>query len=391
MLASRSAKDEEVEATNGDLEAMREELFLAVEAKRIASNRLEDMRQELEATQRRCERDSYASMEGQRSTAAQSGLSAAEAQKNEEKMRNAVEERNVLQHTLEWKEVQWKSKMEHLELEYNELKRRQHDEVARIKKGGDDTTAEFKRKVDALEQEKAFLAHNSNGTSSDASGASDSAAGGVGWLGLLRCPTRLADSGSLSSGGSGVMHATHCREVSWQLLGILPSTIALLCEVPGLKVIDITVGARTTWGEALQGSLVVSLLSSPQSAAWLRRAIVTHQNLASLDGSPGDVPGFAVHTLGQLEFRDGGGVPFESSVTVAHLPSEPRLGKAATVIVVVEPLAKPPKPVRPQGGRRSAVGGTREGSAIMSTVGGASVVSDNIQPSDSASNIAMRY
>jgi len=139
------------------------------------------------------------------------------------------------------------------------------------------------------------------------------------------------------------------------------------------------------------GTLVVALLASPTSAAWLRRAIVTHQNLASLEGSPGEVPGFAVHALGQLEFRESSGRPFEASVTVAHLPAEPRLGKAATVAVVVEPLLRKGRPERGDGGRRGqgSSHGVRAGSAVMSQA--ASAVSDDVLPSDSASNIAARY
>jgi len=380
----------EVPKDNTDVEALKHELFLAVEAKRIASNRLEDMRQELEATQRRCEqtaselrllRQKTESMEGQLNN-----RDSSEIKELTSRVQNAEEQRNVLQHTLEWKEVQWKSKMEHLELEHAELKRRQEGEVAKLKKQLDDTISDFKRKLDAAEQEKAALAR-SGGLGSGASGSV--AAGGL--LALLRCPTRLADSGGTSY-SSGATDAAHCREVGWRLLGLVQGAMALLCEVPGLKVLDVTEGAKTTWGEGLAGSLVVSLLASPTSAAWLRRAIVTHQNLASLEGSPGEVPGFAVHTLGQLEFRDGGGRPFESAVSVAHLPVEPKLGKAATVVVVMEPLAKAEPARKPGGSRRSALGGgTRAGSAVLSVAGGASVVSDDVLPSDSASNIAARY
>jgi len=375
---------------NAELDALKHELFLAVEAKRIASNRLEDMRQELEATQRRCDqttaelkllRTKYDSMEGQLSKG--SGAAEAEVKDLKGKLRQAEEERNVLQHTLEWKEVQWQSKMEHLEFEHAELKRRQEAEVANLKKQLDDTVADYKRKLEDAEREKAVLACSAN------SGGGQ-AAGGGGLLAFLRCPSRAeAASPSTTTGSNDPMH---CREVGWRLLKLVPTGMALLCEVPGLRVLDVTEQAKVTWGEGLAGSLVVSLLASPTSAAWLRRAIVTHQNLASLEGSPGDVPGFAVHQLGRLEFRDGGGQTFDSSVTVVHLPSEPKLGKAPTVVVIMEP-ALAPKPTRRAGGsRRSAIGGgTRAGSAVMSAVGGASVVSDDVLPSDSASNIAARY
>mmetsp|Transcript_14090 Transcript_14090/g.30591 ORF Transcript_14090/g.30591 Transcript_14090/m.30591 type:complete len:819 (-) Transcript_14090:50-2506(-) len=389
-----------MESTSRDtasLEATKRELFLAREAKRIAGNRLEDMRQELEATRRRCDqhaselktlKEQYASMEGKLSDP---GITVQEVDQLRESISKATEEKNLMQHTLEWKEVQYKSKLEHLELEHHELKRRHRDELAQVKKQSEDALADCKRKMEAMESEKA-LSRSLGGASSSTSSADPAASGPLAWLAALRCPTRLEAGQSLSTSS---LDAVHCREVGWQLLSIVPSTIALLCEVPGLKILDNTEGARMAWGESLGGSLVVSLLFSPQSAAWLRRAIVTHQNLAALDGSPGSVPGFAVHTLGQLEFRDAHGQPFEAAVTVAHLPAEVKPNSsAALVIVVVEPLAKRAKPSQSRGGRRSGVGGMpvgRAGSAVLSAAGGASVVSDDVLPSDSASNIAMRY
>lgn len=381
-----------------DAEAIKQELFRALEARRIASNRLEDMRLELEATQRRCEQSTaelrqIRDQQSHGSIGDSTGVSSAELEELRERLRNTVEERNVLAHTLEWKEVQWKSKIEHMELEHAELKRRQDQEVAALKKKLDDTVVDFKRKLDAAEQEKAHLAQSMQAAA--AAAPQPAAPGPVNWLALLRCPSRQAPEGSHGSGyptfQGSPMDPAHCREVGWQLLTMVPTVIALLCDVPGLKVLGVSDGAKATWGEALVNSLVVSLLASPTSAAWLRRAIVTHQNLAALEGSPGEVPGFAVHALGQLEFRDASGRPFESSVTVAHLPAEPKLGKAPTVVVVVEPLNKGKKPHHGGDGQSRRAGsafGTRSAAGHSTAM---SVVSDDVLPSDSASNIAARY
>lgn len=388
------AQAQEDEQQKIDVDILKQELFSANEAKRIASNRLEDMRQEMEATKRRCEQSTMEllAMRQNQQSMAESGVTSAKFEEMKETMRSAIEERNVLKHTLEWKEVQWQSSMEHLELENAELKRNKAGEIAKIKKEMDKTVQDLKRKLQAAEQEKEELMRRAPVS---APGQPPSSASGMaGLLAALKCPSRLTDAaggGNAGVGQNSPTEAVHCRHVGWQLMTILPTSVALLCDVPGLKVLDFSEGARATWGDNMSGTLVVSLLASPTSAAWLRRAIVTHQNLVSLEGSPGEVPGFAVHALGQLEFRDSGGRHFESSVTVAHMPTEPRLGKAATVVVVVEPPArKQHVPERGQGGRRAgSMHGARAGSAVMSIAN--SAVSDDVQPSDSASNIAARY
>merc|ERR1711933_696053 len=96
---------------------------------------------------------------------------------------------------------------------------------------------------------------------------------------LLRCPTRVADA-SASSSSNELPPAAHCRDIGWKLLSLAPGAVACLCDIPGLKVLDITEGARNLWDDKVVGSMIVTLLGSPTSAAWLRRAIVTHHNLA---------------------------------------------------------------------------------------------------------------
>lgn len=375
-------------------EEAKEELFRALEAKRIAVNRIEDMKRELESTHRRHEvivadfKMQLARAEqcgGRRGSVGRDDHS--ELQSLREQLHGTIEDKNILTNKLECQEVSWKSKLDHMELENKQtvadLKRQHSDHIAKLQSKLDETKAEFKQRLAKAEQEKQEAEERAAPPVPSKNGAVAAT-----WVSLLRCPTRMAEAGSKlgavpSATASGAPEALYCRDVSWQVLNSVHGVISFLCDSPGLKILQSSERANMIWGSnMLVGSLVVSLLAVPASAAWLRRAILTHQALAKMEGAAGDVPGFAIHTLGRLEFREGSNGSFESQVTVAHLPAEPRLGREASVVVLVEPLltAAANKRTESRSGRSEARGQRTQ-----------SVVSDDVQPDDSASNIAQRY
>lgn len=402
LVADTKGRETKLEEASAE---MNEELHRMHEAKRIGDLRLEDMKRELESTNRRYETklaDLGAKLgkhePGGASAAASTSSSApSELGAVREQLQAVVEDQNVMAHTLEWKEVLWKAKLEHLELENrqqaSDLKHQHGEHVAQLQRKLNEQQAEFKQRELQWEQEKKELEERAA-----ARPALSVAAIARGWLEQLRCPSRVhslmsrdvaqqlgvAAGWQTSKSSSSGPDVVHCQEVCWQVLNSVHGTTALLCDSPDLKIQQASAQASATWGTQIVGSPVVSLLAAPASGAWLRRAILTHQTLANMEGAAGDVAGFAIHALGRLAFREGSHSSFESSVTVAHLPAEPRLGRKASVIVIVEPVVDARAGGRRSGGR-SESGSFAHGDARQSTV------SDDIAPSDSASNIATRY
>jgi len=299
-----------------------------------------------------------------------------------QQLRGSVEERNVLANSLEWKEVQWKSKVENLEMQ-------QTAEIADIKRQGEKEKeaavrleAELAEVRQQLEEVQAAARAQAELVKAQPPASPALATGS--WLAVLRCPVRNLPGGQTPSSADGV---AYCQDVCWRILNSIQGITALICTLRDYKVVEATRTACMTWGSAaLFGQSVLTLVNGPSRAAWLRKAFQMHQNIADTQNE--GVPGFVVRDLGCEEFTTKTGQVFDSSVITAHLPAEPRCGKDAALLVIIEPqdsgARAPPssapaaQPVARGGDHR--VGNQSSAHSEVSTV----------DPSDSASNIFVR-
>eukprot|EP00927_Polykrikos_kofoidii_P029656 TRINITY_DN25617_c0_g1_i1.p1 TRINITY_DN25617_c0_g1~~TRINITY_DN25617_c0_g1_i1.p1 ORF type:complete len:451 (-),score=94.11 TRINITY_DN25617_c0_g1_i1:68-1420(-) len=197
------------------------------------------------------------------------------------------------------------------------------------------------------------------------------------------CPSRkmsaeAAALGAAKTQGGGV---GHLQDTCWRVLNLVPKNIALRCDFPSFSILEASREAGVVWGsaEALEGRKAPSLLRERSRASWLQRAVLTHHDLAQMQGGFEKVVGFAVHTLGRMAFCDAAGVAFDGVVTIAHMPAEVDLGHGACLIVVVD------IPNQPNVQRQTTPVGSFGGGASDNK----SVISD-VSPSDSVSQIDWR-
>eukprot|EP00929_Paragymnodinium_shiwhaense_P000602 TRINITY_DN100856_c0_g1_i1.p1 TRINITY_DN100856_c0_g1~~TRINITY_DN100856_c0_g1_i1.p1 ORF type:complete len:477 (+),score=112.96 TRINITY_DN100856_c0_g1_i1:132-1562(+) len=168
----------------------------------------------------------------------------------------------------------------------------------------------------------------------------------------LRCPARVVKgqmlpntmSSSLTSEQEsavpGQAVASHCRFISWTLLNAVENIMCLLCDTAKLQILQASKEAEEVFkGDFLLTSRsFLTLLSDTRQAQWLSRAIQSRCNLAQLDGNPEAVAGFDTSRLGRFSFCDRIGLRFDAVLTVGHLPAEPALGVASSVILILQPM-----------------------------------------------------
>jgi len=365
-----------------DVTALQQRLFVALEAKRISDARAADFKGAVEQMEKQHEaivaelRHQLQVAEGaQQAGGDTSSLVVAEVEELRQQIRGLIEERNVLTNTLEWKEVQWQNKFETMELqqaaELADLKRCKEANL-KEKNKLEAENAELRSQMEVLQKEKQQL---EAATKAQPPPPPQSLA--PAWLQRLRCPVREVGSGPPPSPGE----AAHCQDICWRILNTMQGVTALLCSVRDFVILEASKTACMTWGSsALHGQSVLTLVNGPSRAAWLRRAFQLHQDVA--EGSTTQ-PGFVVRDIGCEEFTNKSGHVFDSTVITVHLPAEPRCGKTAAWLVIIEP----------QGGSNanpSAVPGPSNSSRVEARRGNQrssqSEVS-SVNPSDSASNI----
>jgi hypothetical protein len=174
----------------------------------------------------------------------------------------------------------------------------------------------------------------------------------LGLLQMLRCPGRF--SASQTSHATGLaLHdeghgraGAHCQDICWRVLSEVPGVIAMICDYPSLSIVDaskeaceILLGGNRSF---IGTQSLMSLFSQKASAAWLKRAITTHQDLAQTCGGPESIHGFALHALGQFTLRNTNCDAFACMVTIAHLPAE-GIGKEPKILVLLSPSAEQQK------------------------------------------------
>eukprot|EP00929_Paragymnodinium_shiwhaense_P008441 TRINITY_DN11239_c0_g1_i1.p1 TRINITY_DN11239_c0_g1~~TRINITY_DN11239_c0_g1_i1.p1 ORF type:complete len:1039 (-),score=295.83 TRINITY_DN11239_c0_g1_i1:194-3310(-) len=370
---------------------LHEEIHEAKESKRIALIRFEDLKQEMANAAARHEKmieGLKAQIKAQQSSSGVSpggdggeeddeGVpivgSAEETASVRKDLLATVEERNMLTHTLEWKEVQWKTKLETMEMEHAadmaEIKKKHKEQVATLKKQMKEQMAEATRDL----QQKLLAAQSSVGKAAAAKAEQTQSV----WTILaasMRCPTRAAVGDT--DGGDGSIGAACAQDVTWRVVNSMNAIMAVLCDFPNLAVKDASREASLVFGN-LQGRTLVNMLSGSTRAMWLQKAIRTHQDLAEMHGGPESVPGFAIHPLGRLQFKEASGRSVDFTVTVSHLPAEPILGKPCMLLVVLEPM---PGERQHSSKAQREIGGHQQASS-------SSVVSADVTPSDSVSNV----
>jgi len=110
------------EHPNPQQEDQQKQLLSAVESSKLACRRADDFHQEIKSLKARhahvveaLERELNTVCAAQANAGDQSGSPASMLLDLQEQVRHLTEERNVLQNTLEWQEVQWRTKVEDLE------------------------------------------------------------------------------------------------------------------------------------------------------------------------------------------------------------------------------------------------------------------------------------
>jgi len=96
-------------------EDLQKQVWTAVEASKLACGRAEDFRQEIESLKARHAHELEIVRISNAAADGQTGSSASIVLDLQEQVRHLTEERNELQNTLEWREIQWRTKVEDLE------------------------------------------------------------------------------------------------------------------------------------------------------------------------------------------------------------------------------------------------------------------------------------
>lgn len=372
------------------IEDMQQKLHLALEAKRIAFMRLEDTKREMTSMDSRHkievadlkEQLRFAGISDEVEVTSQPShaLGAkAEMESLRQQLRSWEQERNTLVHKLEWKEVQWKGKLDSMELQ-------QAAEVGQLKQHYETEVQEMKQQLEEAQEQT---------RKASARGFAPPPPPPPSFLGLLKCPVRSFDAPGRQSAGRS--DAAHCQTVCWKVLNSVPGVSALLCSTEGLEILEASKKSCMIWGSAaLHGQSLLTLVHQPMGAAWLKRAIETHQKLAEVES--GELHGFLMRELGCIEFRDKAGRSFDSTVITAHMPAEPRCAKLKAMLIIFQPLVEEAHGRR--GGMLAGIGNQQEDRGGMGSLddevrrGGRpsshSVVSEDVAPSDSVSRVVER-
>jgi len=308
---------------------------------------------------------------------------------NDQMIRLLQEERRDILHQLERNETQWQSRMREMEEVYNadvtELKKEHKQRVQALQeKHATEKQAMLEKRANIMSESQLRDKHKGVATALPAA-AVEGAPALPKWMEFVKCPQRDVVM------KTGPARPTNCQTTCWQVLNSMPELIALFCHLKDLEIVRASRKAYKTWGSAtLHGQSLLSLLHRRDEAAWMKRAIGSHQTLADLEQAPsrGDaVPGFLARDLGCLALRARSGSPFDTLVTTMHMPAEPKTGKGKAIIVVLQPMVEESR------GRTLSLGTSQHGpglSAMKSQRSARSVASEDVGPSDSVSRVAER-
>lgn len=342
-------------------EEIREQFYALREAKRIAEARVEDLKRALasESAQHKRELEELKQRLQRSLGDADDDARDIEIKELRERLRSAQEERNVLVNTAVWKELQWTSQIENLQLELEETKRRHESDVKRL---------EFSISAGEVAAREAVEVRP---RPQDASVAGQDAS----ILGWIRCPMR-------SSRGPGGIRPAFCQMTCWKVISAMSGVVALWCCMKDHTILESSREANRIWGSAmLQGKSLFSLVSGPSGAAWLKKAFESHQRMAQMEHVDEGLPGFIVRDLGCEAFCSKSGDDVDATVIMAHFPAEPSRGRAPALLVILE--TEEVAATRARGAALSRQTPGRTARRTPSSTGSAS----SVAPSDSASNV----
>jgi len=389
--------DNEAEYRN-DIEETRRQLYRTLETTRVSDQSMQAAKLEMQLRHESEISEYEATLSDLREKVRAAGFDDAFDDGEQEHSQTHIltslrEERNELHHKLEWKEVQWKGKVDTTELQYAsdivKLKRANDQELSQLKHKYDQEKAELTTSIEELEK----IAETNVADKADSSEVGRPAESlqtkrfsPLNWLSLLRCPTRVdaADSKSLCA---------FSQAMCWHVLNSVPDVTALLCELKDLQITSVSKKAYKVWGgSSLHGHTLQTLVHTREEAAWLQKAISSNQLSVELEKS--EIGGFLVRELGCLAFRSRSGECFDSITTTVHMPAEPALGKNKAIIIILHPLLDedegPQRVIRhrsqekePQD-KQGSIRGLGRASRVYSEA------SDDIAPSDSVSHVAER-
>lgn len=379
------------------VDALRARLCGAIESKRIADARLDEFKHEMKDAEARYKEEvkrleqaiaqsQVAPQEFVPEASSEGIATNTTADELRNHLRAATEERNLLQHTLEWKAVDFESKIEEMDRQCKATNMQtQKDYESKIQGMKQDHRNELDHLQKKLELVKA-------------------AASAGGDLGELRtkvaqpqprglffpCPVRRhvpEPAATADPGIPGPCGFHFCQEICWRVVSSISDTISLLCRPQGLVIQQASRAASTFWtSDMLIGRSVLNLLGDATRAPWLRKAISTNQSLLeqSADTSA-NIPGFAMHQIGNEVFKTQDSQSVRFRIICVHLLQDPSLrNRTVAVLIILEPAQ------REQDARwaTSRLGGRKKAPSVHLR-SSRSVASEDIKPGDSVSNMGM--
>jgi len=387
-------------------EMLRQQTAYAMEAKARAESRLEDFKREVEREERKhlarvskLERD-LALAKAELSVRAGEEASAVTAslaietnaiQEVRDELTCAHQDRSVLVHDMEWKEVHWETSIQNMELNQentlSELKCEHEQELKNLQREKDERLKQMQDSLDKAREELMEMQSSQPRPRGD-SGESPLTSQPAQWwrpsalVAGVKCPSRRPSRTPPASTAQPQENIIdHCQYVCWQVLSLVNDVTALLCSSAGFEILEASKRACAIWGStSLHGNSLLSLVRSPQRAKWMETKLKeTSQST--------EVPGFAVKDMQCMEMQSKNG-SFDASVVVAHLPEEQ--GKAPTLVVFFEQLTSPAQSAQPVVRRQYR--GTRSSaqSSTLSSVQSMASSSLSVSPSDSVSCVAER-
>lgn len=346
----------------------RSEISHALEAKRIAEVRAEDLRLAMASQERKHRKEKEELMQRQKS-AGDNSDDANDKQIDEIKamLKGSQEEKNVLINTFECKEIQWKTQIENMQLEMDEMRRR-HERVVR----------KLEPEIQATEV-SAKEGHKAKSATQSLWPPDPESASVFRWL---RCPVR----------GPQGPRPTFCQEICWKVLSAISGAVVLWCSGRDFTVQDASREANRIWGSCnLEGKSIFSLASGPSSASWLKKAFQSHQRMADMETGELRPPGFLVRDLGCESFMTKGGDMFDCSVITAHFPPEVVCSRQAAFLIILDPQDKfqhtTPATRASTPRARSSLSQRGPGSHARLLSPQSDVSASSVTPDDSASNI----
>lgn len=396
LMAHEEVLNENAATHDLALESLRQELYYAVEAKRIESGRLADTKRELEQVEMRHRSivdDLNARLRLSQAVQSQSG-EAANQQQLVDKLREVEHERNLLKNAGDSLKVQLQTQLEQEQLQHavtNTSLEKIETEIATERKLAEEYKERLLQAQEELEGLKKEVSDASKQQEAGLQAQTTPHQQPKPFLAFLWCPVRGSAKKVGAATRASAAIGTSISTVIWQVVATLRGVVALQCSTAQLQIKEASRRAFEIWGSSslrsAGSSVLQSLVFDERSANWLRQEIAQRIQLSD---------SFWIRQLGCLEFRSKSGVAFDSVVIAAHLPRETEHGNDASVVVIVEPMDDD-KPVNKWGGdygRQSSVESSHSGRPRM--IGGtgqlyghdvSSTTSSEIGPNDSISNV----